>query len=215
MDGCGGGYHFDGRTGGRAQRMEPGTPKSSRGTFHRHNRRSMHLQQFASATVEAPGGVHRAIVQFGSNHSECLLGQQVSSDERRNAASTAVERVVAAPHPLGFGDVVGDGGGHIGAGRSGGRLDADGLRGATRQRIAQHLVGAGRSDGDGGDTGAGLFGLPQRELQRRLIGGRHAREPFVVRLARMADPLEAGDDGHACLTCDGRRHRGRPRGSAN
>ena len=36
--------------------------------------------------------------------------------------------------------------------------------------------------------------LRERELQRRLVGGAHAREAGVVGLTGMGDPLQAGDD---------------------
>ena len=41
-----------------------------------------------------------------------------------------------------------------------------------------------------------LLGLPKGELERTLIGGRHAGEAFVVRFVGMAHPLETCVDGH-------------------
>ena len=69
-------------------------------------------------------------------------------------------------------------------------------RPAARQRITQPTPGAGRADGHSRHARAvpECSRLLQGELEGRLVSRAHAREPLVVGLAGMGDPLQAGDD---------------------
>ena len=133
-------------------RAEPGAAQRRGGALHRHDTRRAHLEQLATAAVEPARRMHDVAVELDVDHAERLFGAEVRGDERWHAARTAVERVVAAPDPLGVGDVVGDRGGDVGARRGGGRFDADGTAWRRTTSASRSTLSApGGPDGDRGD----------------------------------------------------------------
>jgi hypothetical protein len=162
---------------------QTGPAQAHPGRLDRHDGGRAHYQHLASAAVEAPVHPQRTLVHRLQPHaSQGLRRSQRRRQERRKRAGGPVGRQVAAQHQVRHPVVVAEGGGERGgrfplaadqAGRARarhppGRLHAQRLRRANRQRVPQHLIGSGR-----GDAGRDHLGIPPlRQAQRVLQGGK-------------------------------------------